>query len=88
MGRKRKYPDMNLAGRPPKDPEEKIGRPVRALVTLPVMDVLEALMEKLGMNLSEVLRLALYNLLLKYDLLTDQLREDETFKSLREKGLL
>jgi hypothetical protein len=87
LGRKRKtnYP---WAGRPPVDPMQKVGRPVRALVTQPVMEAIEADMENVGLNLSEALRLAMYERLKRQDLITETLYLDATWQSLREKGII
>lgn len=87
MARKRKtnYP---FAGRPPKDPLEKVGRPVRALVTVPVMEAIQEDMDQTGINLSEVFRLALYRYLDHKGMITPELRVDPTWISLVEKGLI
>ena len=87
MGRKRKT-DYPLAGRPPVDPMQKVGRPVRALVTPPVMDAITEAMDQSGLNLSELFRLALYEHLRKQGAITEGLYLDPTWQSLREKGII
>jgi hypothetical protein len=87
MGRKRKT-DYPTAGRPPKDPLEKVGRPVRALVTQPVMEAIEADRGNTQMNLSEFLRLAIFERLNRQGLITPALMEDPTFQTLRQKAIL
>jgi hypothetical protein len=88
MSRKNKYPEYPIAGRPPKEPETKIARPVRALVTMFVFELIEELCKAQGINLSEFLRLAIYNQMRKMGEETQDLMEDPTFDTLREKGLL
>ena len=91
MPRKRKHPEFPspIAGRPPKDALEKIGRPVRALVTLPVMDALRQDMRLHdGLTISEMLRLALYRELAHQGLITPALQRDPTWESLAQKGLV
>lgn len=87
MPRKRKQ-EYIIAGRPPKDPMEKVGRPVRALVTPPVMEALEVDMQNTGTNLSEILRLALYQRLVQQGIMTPELMQDPTWESLQQKGLV
>lgn len=88
MGRKRKT-NYAFAGRPPVDPLKKVGRPVRALVTQPVMEAINQAKENSGgLNLSEIFRLALYEYLSRHGLITQELEADPTFMTLREKGIL
>jgi hypothetical protein len=94
MVRKRttEYP---FAGRPPKPVAEKVGRPVRALVTVAVQ---KAMMEfarlhgipqpPRGSVASDAVRLAIYRSLIQDGLMTPELMQDETWTSLREKGLV
>lgn len=89
MPRKPKYPESPVAGRPPKHPLEKVGRPVRALVTPPVMGLIELACKELDLNLSEFLRLAVYERLRRQTLDEEgTVVEDPTFETLRQKGLL
>lgn len=88
MGRKRttNYP---FAGRPPVEPLKKVGRPVRALVTQPVMDAIDAARKNAGnLNASDLLRLSLFEHLSRHGLVTDELYEDPTWMTLKEKGLV
>lgn len=97
---RRKRTDENyspgIAGRPPKDPMERVGWPVRALVTHKVIDALQESMKKHDLPTrdrrtkvsSDIVRLAIARLLIHDDLMTPELLEDDTWTSLREKGLL
>lgn len=83
-----------LAGRPAKSPRRKVGTPVRCLVTPPVA---AAILEssdnhgiprpKRGAIPSDILRLAIYNLLDKEGLIQG-LEEDPSWESLRYAGLV
>jgi hypothetical protein len=88
MERNAKTLERAVAGRPPKHPLAKVGRPVRALVTYPVMEALEAAMQVSQINLSETLRLAIYQHLNQLGLLDEQLQRDPTWDNLRQKGLV
>lgn len=88
MVRKIKHPEYPIAGRPPKDVEEKVGIPLRALVTLPLKEAVDEIQSNMNINQAEFLRLAMYHYLNKLGALSDGLRNDPTFDSLREKGLL
>lgn len=87
MTRKRKT-SYEYAGRPPVDPMQKVGRPVRALVTPPVENAIMEGMELHNVVLSDYFRLALFRQLEHDGLLNPYLRIDPTFLSLREKGLV
>jgi len=85
----------NFIGRPPKEPSKKVGTPVRALVTNPVALALAAAAEKHGIPqpnrgtvASDILRLYMYQGLDKDGLLTDEMKEDPSWASLKERGLL
>jgi len=54
-------------GRPPRDRSRKISKPLRALVTPPVYRVCEALSEELDIDMSNLVRFALYRLINSYD---------------------
>jgi hypothetical protein len=77
-----------MSGRPPKNPIERVGIPVRALITPIVMDALSVDMKANNTNLSEAIRLALYERLLRQGLLTPELENDPTWLTLKEKGLV
>lgn len=87
MGRKNKT-DYTIAGRPPKNPLEKVGRPIRALVTQPVVDAVQLSMARHNILLSDALRLALFRLLEADGLITPELATDDTWETLRGKGLV
>jgi hypothetical protein len=74
-------------GRPAKNPLKKVSRPVRALFTQPVVDALEVVMKQSGINISDVLRLAIFNLLKQRGLLDEALYNDPTWEEGREGGL-
>ena len=78
----------SMPGRPPRDPKNKVGVPVRCLVTRRVNQAMEEAVRIHGVTMSDVQRLAIYNLLQKDGLLTDELRQDMTFESLRAVGLV
>jgi hypothetical protein len=90
--RKTNYP---FAGRPPIDPEKKVGTPVRALVT---RNVAEAIRDASnghgipepphGIVSSDIVRLYLYYGLQKDGLLTPELEQDSSWTGLKEQGLL
>jgi hypothetical protein len=87
MPRKREH---IMAGRPLKEPLEKVGWPIRFLATPPVIDAIKQLQEKLDIEIiSDVQRLAIYRLLDQHGLITPKMREeDDTFKNLRRQGLI
>lgn len=83
-----------IAGRPPKDPRQRIGTPARALVTDPVREVLVEISEKLNIPLpkygvipSDIVRLGLWMVLEHYGEHGD-MRDDPSFESLRGLGLV
>ncbi len=79
----------NAGGRPPlEDPLQRISVPVRGLVSVPVRQALEQAISMHGCNLSDLLRLAIFNLLKKDGLMTDKLRHDHTWDPLKDKGLI
>jgi hypothetical protein len=95
----RKSDDTNptyAGGRPPKDPMEKVGIPVRCLVTPLVLEALQESEREHGIQSpsrgrlsSDILRLAIYGLLEKEGLLdSHQLREDPTWETLQQAGIL
>ncbi len=75
-------------GRPPKAPEDKIGRPVRCLITDQVFRVLVEEGHDREVSQSDYLRLALYRQLEKEGKMTDDLRRDATWDALRRTGLI
>lgn len=76
------------AGRPAKNPMKKVGRPVRCLVTQPVMEAIKQVMQQSGVTLSDALRLAIFNELRRRNLITEKLYNDPTWTYLKEKGLV
>jgi hypothetical protein len=97
----RKSGDTNptyAGGRPPKDPMAKVGIPVRCLVTPLVLEALQVSEQAHGISSpgpsrgrlsSDILRLAIYGLLEKEGLLDQyQLREDPTWETLQQAGIL
>ncbi len=85
----------HISGRPPKDPFQKVGTPVRALVTMPVADQLAVASRTHGIDepgrgkvSSDILRLYIYNGLVKDGLMTTDLRNDPTWAGLVEMGLV
>jgi hypothetical protein len=93
MARKRKtnYP---IAGRPPKNPLQRVGTPARALFTDPVADMLREASSLHGIPdplrgkiSSDIVRLYIYWGLMKDGLLTDEIRQDPSWDTLKEKGL-
>ncbi len=75
-------------GRPPKAPEDKIGRPVRCLITDQVFQVLVEEGQERQVSQSDYLRLALYRQLEREGKMTDDLRRDATWDALRHSGLV
>lgn len=83
-----------IAGRPPKNPYERIGTPARALVTEPIRDELVNISDKLGISLpqygtipSDIVRLGLWMVINQYGD-HPEMRDDPTFESLRQMGLV
>lgn len=78
-----------VAGRRPKPPSKKVGWPVRFLVTPPVIDKMDEIYDRMGLdNKADLQRLALYRFLDSLGELTPELRQDPTFENLRRKGLV
>ncbi len=75
-------------GRPPKAPEDKIGRPVRCLITDRIFHVLNDEGESQQVSQSDYLRLALYRQLEHDGKMTEDLRRDATWDALRRSGLV
>jgi hypothetical protein len=86
MAREKSVDDR--VGRPAKNPLDKVGRPVRCLVTKRVAQNLIQLAKSSGINLSDVLRLALYNLLKQRGMMTAEMETDPTWDELKKVGLL
>ena len=76
-------------GRPLDDPWYRANENFRALVSPATLTVLEMAMKKHGVSQSNLVRLALYQLL-KKDGLADKLEieKDNTWRQLRESGLV
>ena len=78
-----------MPGRPPRKPANKVGISKRCLVTLGVNNAYAQGVEAHGLeNDSDYMRLSIYNQLVKDGLMTDALRKDATWDSLRSKGLI
>lgn len=84
-----------LSGRPPKDPKDKIGNPVRCLVTPGVQEILIQIQESTGIPgparglvASDTLRVALYEHIQKRGLMTPELDQDPTWDSIKSRGLV
>jgi hypothetical protein len=89
MAKKQPITTGAVGGRPPmEDPLQRISIPVRGLVSVPVRQALDQALEMHGCTTSDLLRLALFNLLKKDGLMTDQLRQDHTWDPLKDKGLV
>lgn len=91
--------NISTGGRPPKDPNKKIGRPVRALVTPPVEKALIEAAEMHGISYvidtlgrttvpSDLLRLWMAQGLKKDGLWTEEIAADPTWDALKQAGLL
>lgn len=83
-----------IPGRPPKDPKTRIGIPARALVTDPVRAALVELSDELSIPLpkygvipSDIVRLGLWLVIDQYAK-KGELRDDPSFESLRQLGLV
>lgn len=72
-----------MPGRPPRSPKNKVGTPVRCLVTIGVEAAIETAARAKGLNVSDFLRLAIYHQLEDMDLMTGDLRKDATWDTLR-----
>jgi len=81
-------PRYRNPGRPPRAIQHKVARPIRALVTLGVEKSVNQSAEAKGILLSDYLRLAIYRALEADGLMTDELRLDATFDTLRKEGFV
>ncbi len=77
-----------MPGRPPRAPRNKVGIPVRCLVTIGVQQKIEEAAKAKGINISDFLRLCIYKHLESTNQLTDELRKDATWDTLRGFGIL
>ena len=77
-----------MPGRPPRSPKNKVGTPVRCLVTIGVQQAIEEAARAKGINLSDFLRLCIYHQLDDMELLSPDLRKDATWDTLRGFGHL
>mgnify|MGYP007056834933 CR=1 FL=1 len=94
MPRRKPNQPPGIPGRPAKDPYQKVGTPVRALVTPLVSDALVDLSKSMGIPQpkygtvpSDIVRLGIW-MVLEHYAKRDDLRDDESFKTLREVGLI
>jgi hypothetical protein len=81
-------PRYRNPGRPPRALKHKVSHPIRALVTIGVENAVNKSAEDKGLLLSDYLRLALYRALQADSLMTDELRLDATFDTLRKEGFV
>lgn len=78
-----------MPGRPPRDPKDKVGIPIRVLVTVGVSNGADAGATKHGIKLSDYLRLALLNQLKADGVVSDtDIAEDNTWEELRKLGVV
>ena len=77
-----------MPGRPPRSPKNKVGTPVRCLVTVGVQQAIEEAARAKGVNLSDFLRLCIFNQLENMDMVSPDLRKDATWDTLRGFGHL
>jgi hypothetical protein len=77
-----------MPGRPPRSPKNKVGTPVRCLVTIGVQQSIEEAARAKGINISDFLRLCIYNQLESMNLMNNELRKDATWDTLRGFGHL
>lgn len=77
-----------MPGRPPRSPKNKVGTPVRCLVTIGVESAVEEAARAKGLNLSDFLRLAIFHQLEDMDMMNNELRRDATWDTLRGFGHL
>lgn len=77
-----------MPGRPPRSPKNKVGTPVRCLVTIGVEQAIEDAARAKGINISDFLRLCIYKQLEDMETMTTDLRKDATWDTLRGFGHL
>ena len=77
-----------MPGRPPRNPNNKVGQSVRCMTTIGVKNALIDAGRKRGTNPSDTLRLAIYRLLEHEGLLSSDLKKDTTWDELRKLGLI
>jgi len=77
-----------MPGRPPRSPKNKVGIPVRCLVTIGVEAAIDEAARAKGLNVSDFLRLAIFHQLEDMDLLSTEVRKDATWDTLRGFGHL
>ena len=74
-----------IAGRPPKDPFDKVGWPERYLVSPGVRSAIDELQKRMGLETrADVHRLAMFYLLTNKGLMTDDLHNDPTWEGLKD----
>ena len=77
-----------MPGRPPRSPKNKVGTPVRCLVTIGVEAAIDEAAHAKGLNVSDFLRLAIFHQLEDMDIMNNELRKDATWDTLRGFGHL
>lgn len=77
-------------GRTPLNPMRKLSIHIHALVTPPIAKLLEERISAMhgDVSLSDLIRLALYRLIERDGAMTAEVRDDPSWKSLEEKGLV
>lgn len=75
-----------MPGRPPRSPKNKVGTPVRCLVTIGVEQAIAEAAQAKGINISDFLRLCIYHELENMNLMAPELRKDATWDTLRGFG--
>lgn len=77
-----------MPGRPPRSPRNKVGIPVRCLVTIGVQQAVQQAAENSGVNMSDFLRLCIFRQLESMQLMSPELQKDATWDTLRGYGRL
>jgi hypothetical protein len=75
-----------MPGRPPRSPKNKVGTPVRCLVTIGVQEAIEDAAQVKGINISDFLRLCIFHQLETMEKMPPELRKDATWDTLRGFG--
>ena len=80
--------EYRLPGRPPKEPVDKVGVPIRCLTTQRVRNVVFERANELGISPSDMMRLSIYRYLDESGLITPELLEDATWDILKLEGFV
>lgn len=87
-GRKPKYGEGNLPGRPPRNPAKKLREMLRFLATTRMRGVIGEAAKKKNLSESDIMRLAMYQYLDNNGFLTEELRADTTWDTLIEMAVV